>query len=270
LDGKPSHGVLYKPNNFDSTKKYPLIITIYEKLSHQKNIFHKPEFSPTINIPWEISRGYLILTVDVYYSKGSAGLSSLNAVLAALDTVQKLGYVDGKNIGLIGHSFGGFEINYLIAHTNKFKCAVSSSGISNILSQYLELTGVGSLLNYVETAQMRMGGSLWNAKNVFLENSAVINADKIETPLLMMANNNDAIVNFSQGIGLFQSLKRLGKPVWLLQYDNEAHLLLNENNNIDCLLRYNQFFDYYLKNTPPPAWLKNGIPSRLKGTMTGY
>jgi dipeptidyl aminopeptidase/acylaminoacyl peptidase len=220
----------------------------------------------TINIPWEVSRGYLVLMVDINYSPGLVGQCTLSSVNGALDQLSKRNYVDSNRRGVIGHSFGGFETNYLITHSNKFACAITSSGASSMITSTVNLTiSHGSIMDFTSYGQYRMGKDLWSDKKGYLDNSPLMNADKVTCPLLMMANKADGIINFSEGIAMYQSFKRIGKPVWLLQYDDGKHILTLEADLIDRLKKFDQFFDHYLKNAPAPDWMVNGIPARYKG-----
>jgi dienelactone hydrolase len=272
LDGKPLQGVLYKPENFDSTMKYPLIIHYYEKLSDNLHFYKHPEFAgDNINIPWMLSRGYLVFTPDIYYSIGKPGESAYNSVVGAADYLSRLRFVDSARMGLQGHSFGGYETNYIITRTNRFKAAVSASGISDFISGYADLMGSGeSKQFFYEIHQCRIGASLWEKRDLFIENSPIFYAEKIKTPVLLMNNKLDGAVNFSQGVEFFTSLRRLGKPVWMLQYDMEGHSIVQKKNKIDFTFRMDQFFDYYLKGEPMIDWMKKGIPAKLKGLSKGY
>lgn len=271
MDGKTMQGVLYKPENFDSTRKYPLIIHYYERLSDNLNLYRRPDFTgDNINIPWMISRGYLVFTPDIQYTIGKPGESAYNSVAGAADYLSGLPFVDSTKMGLQGHSFGGYETNYIITRTNRFKAAVSASGVSDFVSGYGDLVGSGeSKQFFYEIHQSRIGASLWEKQELFIENSPIFYADKIETPVLLMNNKLDEGVKFSQGVEFFTALRRLRKQVWMLQYDEEDHSLIQKKNSIDYTLRMNQFFDHYLKGAPAPLWMIDGIAAKDKGRKTG-
>jgi hypothetical protein len=272
LDGKSLQGILYKPENFDSTRKYPLIIHYYEKLSDNLHFYKRPDFaSNNINIPWLVSRGYLVFTPDIQYTIGRPGESAYYSVAGAADYLSCLPFVDSTKMGLQGHSFGGYETNYIITRTNRFKAAVSASGVSDFVSGYGDLVGSGdSKQFFYEIHQSRIGASLWEKQELFIENSPVFYVDKIETPVLLMNNKLDEQVKFSQGVEFFTALRRLGKIAWMLQYDNEGHSIMQKKNTIDYTFRMDQFFDHYLKDEPMKDWMKKGIPAKLKGLSKGY
>ena len=120
-----------------------------------------------------------------------------------------------------------------------------------------------------EHGQSRIGGSLWERPLRFIENSPIFTADKIQTPLLMMHNDQDTAVPWEQGIELFVALRRLGQPAWLLNYNGEPHGLRKSQNQRDWAMRMQQFFDHYLMGAPAPVWMEEGVPAILKGKELG-
>src|SRR5262249_49093212 len=113
-DGVPLKGALYKPDNFDPKKKYPLVVYIYERLSQRLNYYVEPKPAHSINISYYVSNGYLVLTPDIVYTIGYPGQSALKAVLPAIQAVVDRGIVDENAIGIQGHSWGGYQIAYMI------------------------------------------------------------------------------------------------------------------------------------------------------------
>jgi dienelactone hydrolase len=276
LDRKQGSGILYKPEDFDPGKKYPVIFLYYEQRSDNLYDYPTPSLSyAEINIPYYVSRGYLVFEPDIYYKIGHTGESVVNSVVSAAFYLSKRPYIDGRYIGLQGHSFGGSETNYLVTHTHLFAAAAEGSGESDAVSSYnglmFGINGDGSSAQfYFETSQGRIGTTLWQRPDLYIENSPVFRADRVTTPLLMMHNKRDGSVPFSQAVEMFTALRRLSKRVWLLQYDEGTHAVLGEKNQRDYTIRTRQFFDYYLKGALPPIWMTEGIPARWKGIRTGY
>ncbi|MEP7376007.1 MAG: prolyl oligopeptidase family serine peptidase [Chitinophagaceae bacterium] len=271
LDGTVSQGVLYKPQNFDPRKRYPVLIHYYEQMSHRLYEYPAPEFSyAEPNISWFVSKGYLVFTPDIYYSSRPIGESAKNTMISGAEYLGHLPYVDGKRIGIAGHSFGGHETYYLLTHTDKFAAVLASAGCTNVISETLSLSiNGGSNANWMSSMEQRMGGvALWQNSNLYIDESAVFFADKITTPLLILQNKNDD--HWSGGVALFIALRRLNKKVWMLQYDGEGHILAETKDQIDFTIRMTQFFDHYLKFAPAPKWLTEGIPAKLKQIETGY
>jgi dipeptidyl aminopeptidase/acylaminoacyl peptidase len=273
LDGNASEGVLYKPENFDPGRKYPVIFYIYEKLAGKAHTFLNPDWSiGPIDIPTFVSNGYLVFLPDIYYQLGRPGKSAVNSVVSAVKYLSGMPYVDPNRIGIEGHSFGGYEVNYLVTHTHIFAAAVAASAPSDFVSSYGGLFGLGygggSMEESFETGQFRLGNTLWQSPDAYILNSPVFVANRVTTPLLMMNNLHDYSIPFSQGVEFFSALRRLRKKVWMLQYDDENHVVGGEAGK-DYTVRMSQFFDYYLKNTLPARWMTEGVPLTLKGFYSG-
>lgn len=258
-DGKDCQAILYKPEDFDSTKRYPVIINYYERLAFFNNYLYPALSSNNINIPWFVSRGYLVCRTDIIYTKGETGQSALDAVEGVAVHLSKFAFVDSSAIGVQGHSFGGYETNYIISHSNRFAAAISASGYADLISDVNSVRpqyGGNFQANRAEVGQGRLGYSLWQRPDIYIKNSPILSADKITTPLLMMHNPNDGAVNFSQGLEFFIALRRLGKKVWLLEYKDEEHSLWKPANQMDYTNKIEDFFGFYLKHGRKPTWLK--------------
>ncbi|QDW27250.1 S9 family peptidase [Pedobacter sp. KBS0701] len=273
--GDSLQGILYKPSIFDATKKYPVILNYYETVSNELNLFLQPRlFNGDINIPLLVSKGYLVFRPDILYKTGHAGQSALDCITSGTDELCKRQYVNSEKIGLAGHSFGGFETLFTITHSNRYKAALAAAPPTNQISRYNTifpgLGGANAFHIRAETAQAGTASSLWERPDIFIENSPIFNADKIQTPLLLMHNKEDRNVFYSQGLEFFLSMYRMGKPAWLLEYENETHLLSNRNNQRDYTIRVMQFFDHYLKDADAPKWMLDGVAFRDKGIKQGY
>ena len=266
FDGTESQGILYKPDNFDSTKKYPVILYFYETMSDRLNKFIKPDVCDgAINVPFFVSNGYLVFCPDIHYKIGYPGESAYNSVVSAADYLSQFKWIDSTKMGISGHSFGSYEVNYLVTHTSKFAAAVSASGISDFISGYGSIFGDGySRQVLFETSQTRIGASLFEKPELYIASSPVFSAKNVTTPVLLMNNKNDGFVPFEQGVEFFTALRRLGKKAWMLQYDSGGHAIDGKEAK-DFTIRMKQFFDHYLKDVPPPNWMSKGIPAALKG-----
>nr|WP_294877300.1 prolyl oligopeptidase family serine peptidase [uncultured Pedobacter sp.] len=262
LDAKPSQAIVYKPIDLDPNKKYPVIIYYYQKFSDELNKYLQPEpAGGDLNIPWFVSKGYVIVKPDIQYAVMKPGESAVNSVEGVAKYLTKLSYIDSVHMGIMGHSWGAFQTNYIVTHSDFFKAAVSASGNSNLISAVTSLTRGGA--NYKDistyTRYERLGKTLWQRPDLYINNSPILDAAKIETPMLLMANERDGIINVEQGIGFFWSLRRLGKPAWLLQYEGEDHGLAKLENQLDYSQKTLDFFDYYLKEKPMPQWMKKAL-----------
>lgn len=275
-DGAQLQGILYKPESFDPTKKYPLIFCYYEKVSDDLNLYITPE--PTIkmlNAPFYAANDYLVFYPDIIKKPGEPGQSAFDAVISAASYLSKRSYVDSTRLGLYGMSLGAFETNYIITHSKLFAAAGSVSGMTDFICGSGELSDLGKGGSYQEHfafGQPAMGQYLWENPELYLKNSPVAYANRVSTPVLIMANKLDARVSFNHGIEFFTALRILGKKAWLLQYDNGGHGIDfkdHPDDAIDFDVRLKEFYDFYLKSKPAPLWMLNGIPRYLKGTETG-
>lgn len=268
--GKTIQGILYKPEDFDSTQKYPVIIYYYEKFSDFLHAFIKPEMAlGPINIPWFVSRDYLVFVPDIHYTIGEIGKSTINSVVSAATYLSKKSFINEKKIGLQGHSFGGYETNYIITHSNLFAAACSASGISNFISGYNSVSNGTPLQFLYENFQFRMDKTLWETPNKYIENSPIFSLDKVTTPLLIMHTKNDNITLLPQALELFSGLRHLNKKTWLLLYNNASHILHNKSDIVDYTIRLTQFFDYYLKDKPAPLWMLPETPTGIRSQVEG-
>ncbi|MCH5232871.1 MAG: S9 family peptidase [Muribaculaceae bacterium] len=273
-DGKPSEGVLYLPEDFDPEKEYPMIAYFYEIYSDM--LFNHFDMEPSwswINIPFYVSRGYVVFLPDIHYTAGVPGECAYNYVCSGVEEVcRQFPNINKNKIGIDGQSWGGYQTAYLVTRTNMFACAGSGAPVSNMSSAFggIRWESGSSRQAQYEVGQSRIGRNLWESPQLYLANSPVFYADRVETPLLIMHNDADGAVPWYQGIEMFMALRRLGKPVWMLQYNSEAHNLRERRNRKDITKRLQQFFDHYLMDAPMPEWMKNGIPAIRKGQEYGY
>lgn len=271
-DGLVSHGVLYKPENFSPYKKYPVIINFYQQLSHRLYQFPEPGFTNCgdINIPWFVSRGYLVFTPDIHFIEGKKGESGLKSVMSAVQALARKNFIDPKRMAYTGHSFAGQISYYIATHSKIFAAGIASAGTSDQISSSLQLSGgITKFKSRLEVAESFMAGSIWEKLNVYIGESPVFNADKISSPLLIFHNKNDRSVPWEQAIEMFIALRRLEKMVWMTQYDNGHHLLIGDDK-IDFTIRVTQFFNHYLKTALAPVWMTKGIRASRKGFDTGF
>lgn len=271
-DGTLLQGILYKPEDFDPSRKYPMMVYFYERMSDGLHSYRTPvPGGSSISFSFYVSRGYLVFVPDIPYEIGYPGESAVHAVVPGVLSLIEKGFVDEKAIGVQGHSWGGYQIAYMITQTDLFAAAEAGAPVANMTSAYGGIrwtTGMSRMFQYEQT-QSRIGATLWDAPHRYIENSPIFWADKVRTPLLMMHNDQDGAVPWYQGIEYFVALRRLGKPVWLLNYNGEDHGLRKYQNRKDWAVRMQQFFDHFLKGAPAPVWLAEGIPATMKGRTLG-
>ncbi len=273
-DGDRLEGLLYTPENLDPEKKYPLLVYFYERNSDNLHRFrHLSPSRSIINPSYCVSNDYVVFVPDIPYFTGYPGESAQRAVISGtLAMTNQFPFIDKENMGIQGQSWGGYQVAYLVTQTNLYAAAMAGAPVSNMTSAYGGIrwgSGMSRMFQYEKT-QSRIGGTLWEKPLLYIENSPVFYADKIETPLLIMHNDNDGAVPWYQGIEMFVAMRRLQKPAWMLTYNGEEHNLTKWPNRMDLDTRMYQFFDHYLKGAPEPVWMKEGIPAIDKGKTDGY
>ncbi|MFK8038773.1 MAG: alpha/beta hydrolase family protein [Crocinitomicaceae bacterium] len=262
-------GLLYKPEDFDSTKQYPMIVYFYEKYDDRLHNYHSPRPTASIIYPTEYaSNGYIVFIPNILYTPGHPAKSAFDCIVSGTDYLtEKYKWIDTTKLALQGQSWGGYQTAQLVTMTGKYACGMAGAPVSNMFSAYGGIrwgSGMSRMFQYEKT-QSRIGCTIWDCPELYIENSPIFGLPKVTTPLLIMHNDNDGAVPWYQGIEMFMGLRRLEKPVWLLNYNGDAHNLMQNANREDLSLRMKQFFDYYLKDSPMPLWMKNGVPAIEKG-----
>ncbi len=259
--GDKLQGALYLPANYEEGKSYPTIVYIYEKLSQGLNSYAVPNYGG-FNKSFFTSQGYAVFTPDIVYKVNDPGMSAVWCVVPALDAAIKTGVVDKNNVAIHGHSWGGYQTAFLITQTPAFKAAIAGAPLTNMVSMYsLIYWNTGSANQPIfESSQGRFTGGYWQAPEAYVRNSPVQFAQNVKTPLMILHNDKDGAVDWTQGIEYFNTLRRLGKPVVMLQYKGENHGLAKPENRKDYSVRMREFFDHHLKGKPAPPWLQEGVP----------
>jgi len=267
-DGKTLKAILTKPEDFDPSKKYPLLVYIYEQLSN--NLYRYVPPAPggsSINVTRYVSNGYIVLQPDIVYDIGYPGDSALKCVLPATQKVISMGFIDPKRVGIQGHSWGGYQITYMITRTNMFRAVEAGASVVDMAGGYGGIrwgTGMSRAFQY-EKSQSRIGVPPWENPKLYLENSPIYWIDKIKTPYLTMANDEDDAVPWQQGIQFFTAMRRLGKEAYMFTYNGEKHGLRQRENQKHWTVHLAEYFDYFLKDAPKPDWMEHGVPYLEKG-----
>jgi hypothetical protein len=265
-------GLLVLPENFDPKKKYPLLVNFYERSSDGLNRHRAPyAHRSTINYSYYSSKGYIIFNPDVVYRIGYPGQSCYESVIPGILSLVEKGFIDEHRIGVQGHSWGGYQIADLLTKTEIFKCAEAGAPVVNMVSAYGGIrwgSGMSRMFQYEKT-QSRLGATLWERPDLYLENSPIFKLDKVTTPVLILHNDGDGAVPWYQGIEYFNALRRLNKPSWFLNYNDEPHWPVKWQNRKDFNIRMEQFFDHFLMDDPMPRWMQNGVPAIQKGIDQG-
>jgi dipeptidyl aminopeptidase/acylaminoacyl peptidase len=264
--GDSLQGVIYLPAGYVEGKKYPTIVYYYEKTSQGMHNYINPSFSRTgYNATMFTSNGYAVFTPDIVYKLDDPGMSAVWAVLPGVKAAIATGIVDPDAMGLQGHSWGGYQTAFLATQTNMFKAAAPGAALTNMISMYdlIYWNSGGGNMAIFEASQGRFKGAPWENWDSYLRNSPIYYVKKVQTPILMLHNDKDGAVDFTQGIEFYSALRRLKKPVVMITYKGENHGIAKLENRKDYSVRMLEFFDHFLKGKPAPEWWSKGI-DRLK------
>jgi dipeptidyl aminopeptidase/acylaminoacyl peptidase len=239
-DGKKLYGVLFYPANYEKGKKYPLITEVYER-------YFDNGFNSTLNIL--TSSGYAVLHPSVNFNRGYPGEAWAKGALSAINKVIEMGVADPERLGIQGTSYGGYATVLLLTQTDRFKAAINNSGKVNMISFYTQSPRLGIRnIHAPEKSQDRIGGTMWEYPERYLAHSAILYADRINTPLLCITGDQDPNVEALQSQEIYFALRRLGKKVVWLRYHNGAHggpHTIEERK--DMYERMLEWYDEYVK-----------------------
>jgi dipeptidyl aminopeptidase/acylaminoacyl peptidase len=261
-DGVKLQGMLFKPEGFDPSKKYPMVSYYYEKLADGLHNYVAPSGRNNINPDVYTSLGYLVFEPDVVYTIGYPGPSAYKCIVSGVQSLIQRGFVDPKRLGLNGQSWGGYETAYIVTQTNLFAAAVPNAAVVNMTSAYDGIrweSGIARQGQY-EHGQSRIGGSLWEYPERFIQNSPLFQMDRVTTPIFWMENDADGAVPWYQGIEYYLSLRRLKKEAYMVVYNGEGHNPSKRANQKDIDKKMQEFFANKLLGKPAPEWMTKGIP----------
>ena len=259
--GQRLQGVLRYPANYERGKKYPMIVYVYEKVSDGLHRYIAPSQREYYNATSFTSAGYFEFEPDIVFRPREPGLSVIECVRPAVAAVVQMGVVDPKRVGMIGHSWGGFDTAFLATHTDIMAAGVAGAPITNLVSNYGShhfSSGIAET-DHIETGQQRMQVPLWEDLPAYTRNSAVFGVATMTTPLLIEVGDADGTVYWHQGVELYNAARRAKKDVVLLVYGGEDHGLRQKANQIDYHQRILAWFGHYLKGEPAEAWIKEGV-----------
>lgn len=260
--GDTLQAALFLPAGYEEGKSYPTITYIYERLSDGLNSYAMPAFpGGGFNRPVYTSNGYAVLMPDITYTLNDPGMSAVACVVPAVKAAIATGVVDSNNVAIHGHSWGGYQTSFLITQTNLFKAAAAGAPLTNMISMYsLIYWNSGSTNQPIfEASQGRLTPGYWDNWEAFTRNSPVFHIKNVQTPLLLLHNDKDGAVDYTQGIEYYNGLRRLNKPVVMITYKGENHGIVKDPNKKDYAVRMLEFFDHYLKGKPAPDWWVQGI-----------
>ncbi len=262
VDGTPLQGVVIKPGNYEEGKRYPVLVYYYRFFSQRLHEFNQPAVNHRPSFPLYASNGYVVFLPDVRFEVGRPGFASTKSVVPGVQHLIDIGLADPDAIALHGHSWSGYQTAFMVTQTNIFKTAIAGAPVGNMTSAYSGIrlgSGLARQFQY-EMTQSRLSGSLWSARDDYIDNSPVFFADEIETPMLILHGDVDDAVPWEQSIELYLAMRRNGKETVFLQYNDEPHHPQTYANKLDWAMKMKEWIDHYLKGAPAPKWISEGIP----------
>ncbi len=260
--GRDLQGVLIYPANYDASKKYPMIVNPYEMLSQTLHQFIVPTERNYYDATVWSQNGYFVLKPDIVFRGRDPGISVLEALQAAVRSVTSRGLVDSTKVGLVGHSWGGYEATFVPTRTNMFATSIAGAPITNFLSfaGAIHWTPGIAEFDHWETGQARMDVPFWEDMEAYVRNSPAAKVNELKTPMLMEFGDADGTVDWHQGVEFYNFARRAGRDDFvMLVYPGEDHGLRKKENQIDYHRRINQWFGHWLKGEPAPKWMTEGV-----------
>ena len=261
-DGVSLQGVVIKPDDYDASRTYPVMVYYYEQYSQRLHHFNQMKVNHRPNFPFYVGQDYVVFLPDMRYRMGAPGPSATESLVPGVEKLVELGIADPQRIGLHGHSWSGYKSAFVVTETDMFAAVVSGAPVANMTSAYTGIrwqTGLARQFQY-ETGQSRIGPSMYEDLDPYIKNSPVFYADQINTPMLIQFGDADGAVPWEQGIEYYLALRRLDKDVVMLHYEDEPHHLQQYANKVDYSIKMLEFFDHYLKGEPAPQWWIEGLP----------
>jgi len=269
FEGDTMDGIIYKPHNYDPNKRYPVLIWFYERFSQRLYDFNRPYLGHRPCYQIYNDDDYIVFLPDVKFKVGYPGYSSVSCIVSGVKYLIDKGIADSSAVGITGHSWSGYQAAFLVTQTDIFAAAVAGAPVSNMTSAYSGIrlgSGLARQFQY-EMGQSRIGGNLWDSLDAYLRNSPVMQAQKTNTPLMIMFGNRDWAVPWQQGEELYLAWRRLNKNCIFLEYFDEPHWPEKFFNRLDYAIKMKDFFDTYCLKKPAPEWILKG--QRYKGTRAG-
>ena len=261
-NGVPLHGALFYPANYDPAQTYPMIVQVYELVSQSAKRYSAPSHRSYYNSSVWTAEGYFVLQPDIVFDSRDPGVSSAKTLERAVAAVVETGMVDPGKVGLVGHSWGGYQAQFVPTYTDVFAASVAGAGISNLVTMYGSIFWVAGApeSEHIEVGQERMEVPYYVDPEAFMRNSAVFNVESLNTPLLLEVGDSDQNVDWRQSIELYNVARRAEKTLTMLVYHGEDHGLAQEENQADYQRRIIEWFDHYLKGHEAADWIDREIP----------
>ncbi len=260
--GDELQGSLYYPANYEPGRTYPMIVYIYEIRSNAVRSYNVPSERSYYNFQGWVQDGYFVWQPDIVYRDRDPGMSAIASIVPSVEAVVATGMVDPDRVGLVGHSWGGYQTTFAVTQTDIFAAGVAGAPLTNLFSMYLSVywNSGGTDARIFEISQGRMEVPFWEDEDAYRRNSPVFHIANMNTPLLMAQGTEDGAVDFNQGVEFYNAARREGKDFVFLVYNDENHGFRKEENQLDYHGRIMEWFGHHLKGEPAPEWIANGVP----------
>jgi dipeptidyl aminopeptidase/acylaminoacyl peptidase len=264
--GEKLRAILTVPDGFDARKRYPMLVYVYEKMSDGLHQYVVPQAGTVVNLARYANHGYVVLQPDIRYRIGHTTASAVDCVGSAVKRVVAMGFVDPKRIGMAGHSYGGYEVNALVTHTDLFRAVESGASDSDLPSLYGGFWESGDVQqSYYETGQGRIGAPPWRRPDLYVENSPLFFVQHVHAPYLRIQDDEDGAVPYGQGVEFFTALRRAGKEAYMFSFIGEGHGLSKQPNKDYWTVHLDEFFDHFLLGAPRPDWMNHNGSYETRG-----
>ncbi|SFU78101.1 Prolyl oligopeptidase family protein [Pustulibacterium marinum] len=260
-DGIPLQGVLYYPIGYEANRKYPMVVHIYQVQHEQTNRYPMPAFGQRNNDAFPLrlllESGYFVYLPDIVYGDAGTGLSALDCVHWGLDALGKRLDIDWEHLGLLGHSHGGYETNFIATHSNRFAAYCSGAGNSDLVRSYFSFNDNFKRPFYYqfEDGQYEMPTSFVKDPQLYIDNSPVYHVANVQAPILLWTGQQDQNIYWEQTMEFYIALRRYGKKVLMVLYPDEKHTIYQPKASEDLTMRVLEWFGYYLKGDKSMDWI---------------
>ena len=261
-NGKTLNAYLLYPTDYNSQKKYPLIVKVYEKMTKEVN---KIDLIPNLNDPdgtnlmHYLHNGYFVLLPDLDYGINDGQKKLLSSINAVMEETLKNPMLDAKRIAVVGSSFGGYEASFFMGRTSLFSTAVIGVPVVDLVHKSFSVYGMMDGINpdlRPQFGQARMQTDIYKNWKGYLETSPIYYVPQVSRPVLLWGGSEDINVNPDQVRSYFLGLKKMRKKAIYLDFQGEGHAIMNRENQLDFNYKIWQWLEYFLKDKPAPAWMK--------------
>ena len=255
------NAVLLYPVNYDSRKKYPMIVNVYEE-NMAASVLEPtaPGLNSVTGFNYHhyVFQGYFVLLPDLDYAIGDHAETNVKSVAAATEAALRSANIDPARVGVTGTSFGGYETTLFMGRTDLFRTAVAGVPITDLSRMALSYLRMDNQPDYwrVEKQQSRMVSPVFESWEAYLKSSPVYYIPKVTQPILLWTGKDDTNVNPDQSRAYFLGLKRLQKPGVLLEYEKEGHVIADPQKRRDLNIKAWEWWDHFLHDRPAAHWIR--------------